>query len=164
MHVTVLQGMSTQVIKRALEQSIAKQHTAAEAAQKGTAGAEAVPPKAGSGAAVVASGVATGPTHKASEQPLLGAAAKHSVPAGAAQTTGPPSVPSTPQGVDSPSPPSLQAAKPAGGAGHSDTAAAAADGSVSLPEAAPPQACSSADASTLQDCEIQPMAGTLGAL
>ena len=51
MRVTVLQGMSTQVIKRALEQSMAKQHAAAEAAQKGAAGAEAAPPDEGSGSA-----------------------------------------------------------------------------------------------------------------
>ena len=79
---TVLQGMSTQVIKRALEQSMAKQHAIAEAAQKGAAGAEAAPPDEGSGsadgghgagasasAAVVAEAAAPAPTAAASAQP-----------------------------------------------------------------------------------------------
>jgi hypothetical protein len=49
--VIVPQGMSTQVIKRALEQSVAKQHTTAEAAHKGAAGAEAAPQDEGRGPA-----------------------------------------------------------------------------------------------------------------
>jgi hypothetical protein len=80
--VKALQGMAVPVIRRALEQQVAKQHAAAEAAHKGAAGAEAAPPDEGSGsadgahaagasasAAVAAEASAPAPTTAASAQP-----------------------------------------------------------------------------------------------
>jgi hypothetical protein len=85
--VTVLQGMSVQVIKRALEQQVAKQHTGKEAAQKIAAGAEAAPDEgsgsvdgahgagASASAAVAAEAAAPAPAVAASAQPRSSAGA-----------------------------------------------------------------------------------------
>ena len=96
--VTVLQGMSTQVIKRALEQSVAKQHSAAEAAHKGAAGAEAAPSDKGSGCADDAHGAGARASAATAPAPAPAAAASAQACSSAGGTSTPWDAEPQPQG------------------------------------------------------------------